>query len=602
MHTFISFIKEFRFPKKIELVKALRALSKKQFWIFIGVLIVSLISMIVLVEKINNYFIVEKPADGGSITEGIVGIPSLVNPVLALSDADKDLTSIVYSGLMRKMPDGRFVPDIADSYSVSRDGTVYTFTLKKNATFHDGTKITPDDIIFTIDKINDPLIKSPSRASWDGVTVEKKDDTTITFTLKKPYISFMDNTTLGILPMHLWKNISVAEFGVSPLNVKAVGSGPYEIKSVSRNTDGLPETYSLKRFKNFTLGKPHIKSLTFISYANENALMKALLNNSIDQASGISPDRAREAEEAGYALHTATLPRMFGIFFNNTQNKIFTNKEVVRAIDTALDRQSIINTVLFGYGTPIKNPIPQTLLGTISLNESEKQGSIEEANTILDKAGWVKGADGIRAKGGTQVVTKTKKVGGKTITQKMIVKTSDPAVRLALSLTTGDTPELKDASALVKEQLAQIGIEVNIQKVYETGQLKEIIKAREYEALFFGQMVNHESDLFSFWHSSQKNDPGLNIALYNNKNIDNLLEQALGTLDARARTAKYASMAREFDNDIPALLIYSPTYLYATSKNLKNINLDTLTVPSDRFVSIHTWYANVDHVWKIFTK
>ena len=602
MHTFISFIKEFRFPKKTELVKALSALSKKQFWIFIGVLIVSLVSMIVLVEKINNYFLVEKPADGGSITEGIVGIPSLVNPVLALSDADKDLTSIVYSGLMRKMPDGRFVPDVAESYSVSRDGTVYTFIMKKNATFHDGTKITPDDIIFTINKINDPLIKSPSRASWDGITVEKKDDNTITFTLKKPYISFMDNTTLGILPMHLWKNISVAEFGVSPLNVKAVGSGPYEIKSVSRNTDGLPETYSLKRFKNFTLGKPHIKSLTFISYANENALMKALLNNSIDQASGISPDRAYEAEKAGYALHTATLPRMFGIFFNNTQNKIFTNKEVVRAIDTALDRQSIINTVLFGYGTPIKNPIPQTLLSTIPLSEIEKQGSIEEANTILDKAGWVKGSDGIRAKGGTQVVTKTKKVGGKTITQKMLVKTSDPAVRLAFSLTTGDTPELKDASALVKEQLAQIGIEVNIQKVYETGQLKEIIKAREYEALFFGQMVNHESDLFSFWHSSQKNDPGLNIALYNNKNIDNLLEQALGTLDARARTAKYASMSREFNNDIPALLIYSPTYLYATSKNLKNINLDTLTVPSDRFVSIHTWYANVDHVWKIFTK
>ena len=601
MHNFISFIKEFRLPKKNELINALRTLTKKQFWIFIGVLIVSLISMLVLVQKINNYFMVEKPADGGSITEGIIGIPSLVNPVLALSAADKDLTAIIYSGLMRKMPDGRFVPDLAESYTVSRDGTIYTFVLKKNVKFHDGTSVTPDDILFTIDKINDPLIKSPRRASWDGIIVEKKDDKTITFTLKKPYISFMDNTTLGILPMHLWKNISVAEFGVSPLNVKAIGSGPYQVESVSRNADGLPETYTLKRFKEFTLGKPHIKSLTFVSYANENALMKALLSHSIDQTSGLSPDRAYEAEEAGYTLHTATLPRMFGIFFNAGNNKMFAQKDVIRAMNIALDRQGIIDTVLHGYGTPIKNPIPQTLLSTIGLDEATARGSIEEANAILDKAGWTKGADGIREKGGTQVVTKTKKVGGKTITQKMIVKTSDPVVRLAFSLTTGDTPELKDASVLVKDQLAQIGIEVNLQKVYETGQLKEIIRAREYEALFFGQIVNHESDLFSFWHSSQKNDPGLNIALYGNKTIDTLLEQALGTLDPSQRTLKYASMSREFSNDIPALLVYSPTYLYATSRDLKNINLDTLTVPADRFVSLHTWYANIDRVWKIFT-
>ncbi len=598
MRTFISFLKEFRLPKKAELAYAIQALSKKQFWIFIGIIIIALFSVLVLLQKINNHFLVEIPADGGSIVEGIVGIPSLVNPVLALSDADKDLTAIVYSGLMRKMPDGRFIPDLAESYTISPDGTVYTFVLKKKIFFHNGDPITTQDIAFTIQKIQDPLIKSPRRSSWDGVSVSTPDDETITFTLKKPYISFMDNMTLGILPSRLWKNITPAEFGVSTLNVKAIGSGPFMIDSISRTNDGIPETYTLKRFRNFTLGTPHITSMTFISYANEAALLKALLNHSVDQAGGISPENAQEVFKESYMLNTTTLPRMFGIFFNTTQNKIFADKSVMSAFNTALDRKDIIDSVLSGYGTPISSPLPSLLL---QKERVVPNASLDEANTILDKGGWTKGTDGIRTKGGTRVVSKTKKVNGKTITQKVIEKTNDPITRLAFSLTTGDTPELKDTAFRIKSQLEQLGVLVDV-KVYETGQLNQLIRARDYESLFFGQVINHESDLFSFWHSSQRTDPGLNIALYSNPSLDSLLEKILATRDAKKRTELYQTMNEEFTKNIPALFVYSPTYIYATNKHLGNISFETLTNPSDRFSSIYMWYATTDKVWKIFTK
>lgn len=600
MHNFLTFLKEFHIPKKKELLEARASFSRKELSTFMTFLVISIITMLVMINKVNNSFMVDVPSDGGKITEGLIGMPTLVNPVLALTDADKDLTSLVYNGLMRKTPSGDFINDLAESYTISPDGMTYTFTLKKGAKFQDGTNVTADDVIFTIEKIKDPLVKSPRKIGWDGVSVSKKDDMTVVFLLKQPYISFIDNTTIGILPMHVWKNVTPAEFGLSTLNnVKAIGSGPYKIKSVSKNKDGVPEQYDLEKFDNFILGKPRIQYLTIISYANEKDLINALLSNTINQASGISPENADKIKSYGYEINTANLPRIFGLFFNSNNNKILQDKDIVRAFDKALNRQEIIDKVLSSYADPIHDPIPETIKKDESVG-GYLTSSIDEARDILEKSGWKQGADGIRSKGGATTVTRTKKVGKKTVTEKVVVN-NGPVTKLAFSITTGDTPELKNVTNIVKEQLEKLGASIEI-KIYETGPLNNIIRSRDYEALFFGQIVNHESDLFSFWHSSQKNDPGLNIAMYSNKNVDSLLESAQKTLKTEDRLSKYEEFVKEFNKDIPALLIYSPKYLYATSSKLNNINLGTLTTPSDRFLSIYKWYADTDRIWKIFAK
>jgi peptide/nickel transport system substrate-binding protein len=601
MHKFILFIKEFHIYKKEELLDAAKSFSTKQFLIFVGILFVAFISLIIFLSKVNSSFMVEVPMRGGSISEGIVGFPTLVNPVSAVSDADKDLTALVYSGLMRKTQDGEFIPDLAESYTVSPDGINYTFVIKKGLKFHNGDKITADDVIFTIEKIKDPIIKSPRKMGWDGVTVSKIDDFNIVFTLAKPYISFIDNTTIGILPSKIWKDVNVNEFNISPQNTKAIGSGPYRVKSVSKNSDGISEEYHLERFNNFSLGRPRIKNINIISYPNEKDLIKALLNKSVDQAGGISSENTKSFKESRFATHTATLPRIFGVFFNSNKNTIFTDQSVVRAASIALNKQEIVDQVLGGYGSIIYSPIPEKIIKD-GVGKEFTDKSIREANEILEKAGWVMGADGIRTKGGTTTKKVTKKVGGKTVTQVVTVKSSTPVVRLAFSMSTGDTPELKLATELIKSQLAQIGVDVDIQKVYETGQLNQIIRARDYEALFFGQVINHESDLYSYWHSSQRTDPGLNIAMYNNKKVDAILESIQKTQNIEDRLTKYESLEKEFDSNIPALLIYSPKYLYITSPQLYNLSLDNVTTPSDRFSSVYTWSANTDKVWKIFTK
>ncbi|MFA6514881.1 MAG: ABC transporter substrate-binding protein [Candidatus Paceibacterota bacterium] len=599
MHKFILFIKEFHFYKKKELLEAAASFSDKLFLIFVAILSIAIILVTIIVGKVNSMFLVNVPITGGTVTEGIIGVPTLVNPVIAISDADKDLTSLVYSGLMRKDSEGNFIQDLAESYNISPDGINYTFTIRKDAKFHDGTKITADDIIFTIEKIKDPTIKSPRRMGWDGVNVSKKDDYTVVFTLAQSYISFLDNMTIGILPSALWKDIKPNEFNLSPLNTKAIGSGPYKIKSVTKDDNGISQEYKLERFSNFMLGKPNIKYFNIISFANEKDLIKALLNHSIDQAGGISSENMNEVKKEKYKVYEATLPRIFGIFFNSNNNKIFTDQAVIQSINKALDRQAVVNQVLGGYGSNIYGPIPEKIIQTenkITYDES----TLNEARQILDKAGWVIGEDGIRKKGGSVSKTITKKVGKKTVTQ--TIKSTSPSIRLSFSLTTGDTPELKQTTLLIKEQLAKIGIEVDTSKIYETGQLNQIIRARNYEALFFGQIVNHESDLYSFWHSSQRTDPGLNIAMFNDKKADAILESIQKTLKFEERTDKYKALENEFDKNIPAILIYSPKYLYVTSPNLNNILLKNITVPSDRFTSAYNWYADTDKVWKIFTK
>lgn len=598
MQKFLQFIKSIKFPRKSRLQKGFNALTHKELSILVISIIVAFVSLLSILGNLNKQVSIELPEYGGSITEGIIGTPTLVNPVLAISDADKDITALVYSGLMRKTPTGDIVPDLAQSIDISPDGTQYTFILKDGLKFHNGMPLTVDDVIFTISKVHDPLIKSPRKTQWEGVEVTKKDDKTVVFTLKQPYASFIDNTTIGILPEALWSPLPPAEFGLSAMNVKAIGSGPYVIDSVSRDNENVPTDYQLSLFKNFILGKPYIKNITIVSYANEKELVNALKKGYIDQAGGISPAYAHELSKDDFNINTSVLPRVFGIFFNTNENKLLSDLAVRKAISVALDRESIIESVLYGYGTPMQSPVPKGMENEIGISSGTKEdGDIAKAQSILESAGWKKGEDGIYGKGGgTRTVTT-----GTGKKKKTTVVSNGPASKLSFSITTGDTPELKDTAEKIKETMLTLGINVDI-KVYETGQLNQIIRSRKYEALLFGQVINHESDLFAFWHTSQRTDPGINIAMYSNKGADSILETVPKVLKRDDRIKKYAQFATLWSQDLPAIMIYSPYYIYVMSQDIHVANESTITVPSERFSSIYSWYTNVNLVWKIFQK
>ncbi|MEK7060058.1 MAG: ABC transporter substrate-binding protein, partial [Patescibacteria group bacterium] len=569
-------------PSKSEIKKAISHFSKREYFVFLGFVIILFISTLIILQNINKSFMVNVAMRGGSISEGIVGTPRFINPVLAFSDADQDLVSLIYSGLMRKNSDGSLIPDLAEKYEVSKDGLTYTFILRDKIYFHDERPVTVDDIIFTINEIKDPVIKSPKKGNWDIVRVEKIDEKTIKFTLKQPYASFLENTTLGIMPSYLWNNSPIE---LNDANIQPIGSGPYKVGTVSKQSTGLIDYYDLVPFKKFNLGEPYLDKMTLRFYPNENDQIAALEKGEVDQISSITPLNAQILKEQNFRIESLTLPRVFGLFFNQNQNQIFTDKKIINAIDLAIDKNSIVRDVLLGYGVVIDSPIPPNMINYQKLNKGDGvsyEENIKKAEDILNKDGWKKGTDGFLQK---IIIGKNKK------------KTTS---YLEFSISTSNAPELVKSAELIKQDLENIGMKITI-KTFEIGNLNQgVIRPRKYDALLFGQIINHESDLLAFWHSSQRKDPGLNVAMYTNANVDKILADASITIDEKARIKKYVQFENEIKKDMPAVFLYSPDFIYIVSKNIQGFSLDHIITSGNRFLNSYLWYTKTDNVWKIF--
>ncbi|HVU06751.1 MAG TPA: ABC transporter substrate-binding protein [Candidatus Paceibacterota bacterium] len=534
-----------------------------------------------LLGKVSDSFSVDVPRRGGSLVEGIVGTPRFVNPLLAVSDADRDLTQLVYSGLLKAEPDGSIVPDLAQSYTISPDGLTYTLTIRDKAVWSDGTAVSADDVVYTVQKAQDSTLKSPRYVNWQGVTVEKTGPKEVTFRLKQAYAPFINNLTLGILPSHLWKSLTVDQMPFSSLNTTAVGSGPYVIASVLKSSDGIPTEFVLKANPDYALGEPYITSLSIKAFATEQALDDALVAREVESASNLSP--ASAANIGGAALLTAPLTRVFGVFFDQNQNEILARKEVRQALNAAVDKDSLIASVLSGYGTAVDGPLPPTTTEKNAAGAAAASTTAANAAAILAKAGWKKNPD----TGIYEYKAKTK--GAATTT-------------LAFTLSTANVPELVLAAKRLEETWTAFGARMDVQ-VYEPSDLNQsVIRPRKYDALLFGLVTGKNSDLYPFWHSSQRNDPGLNIALYTNQKVDKALEKMQAATSSSAAAASYATVKSEIANDTPAVFLWSPDFLYAVPAKLHGVELGEITTSSDRFLGVERWYVDTERVWDIFVK
>jgi peptide/nickel transport system substrate-binding protein len=584
MGKFYNRISNFKLPKEEEINSVFASFSKKEKIFFVILVIILLISTASILESINKSLMVSIPLRGGSLSEGVIGTPRFINPILANTPADIDMTALVYSGLMRKNTDGTITPDLAEKYIMSADGLTYTFTLKNKIYFQDGEPVTADDVVFTVNEAKDPIIKSPQAVNWDGVVVTKIDNKTIQFTLKQPYPSFLENATLGIMPASIWSNSPIE---LNNANINPIGSGPYQIKNVNKESSGVIDSYELASFTKFALGEPYIKTLNMYFYSDEDDLISALENGEVDQISSITPLNADILKERNYEIESSTLPRVFGLFFNQNQNILFTDKVITNAINQTIDKNKIVQEVLFGYGVAIDNPIPPSIMDyqkNDNQNTLTRDQILQNVQNSLAKDGWVKGPDGFLEK---TIVGKNKK---KTVTP------------LEFSISTGNAPELAKTAELIKEDLATVGIKVDI-KTFDVGNLNQsVIRPRSYDALLFGEIINHESDLFAFWHSSQRKDPGLNVAMYTNAKVDKILEDASTNINEQSRIKEYVQFENIIENDIPAVFLYSPNFIYVVSPNVKGLSIDHITSSSDRFSNVYSWYTETENVWRIFSK
>lgn len=525
------------------------------------------------INHLNNQFSVQVPARGGSIHEGILGTPRFINPVLANSDVDQDLSALVYSGLVRRVPttDGTssmIIPDLAESYTISDDGKIYTFVLKKNAEFQDHKSVTANDVVFTIKTIEDTQFQSPLAENWIGVTVEAVDASTVKITLPRPFSGFLDTASVGILPQHIWGTFTTDEFLASKYNTLPVGSGPYKIKRVSRDRVGIADKYTLSSFKRFALGNPFVSKIVISLYPNEQDLVTAYERGDINLLGNVRPYEI-SADNTKYTV-TSPLPRMFGLFLNTNKNTLLADSALQSVINSAIDPSEITNSVFQGYAQSISHPLPE-----LAQPSPTAKPAVDTLNQKLESMGWKLNTEtGIREKNKKQ---------------------------LSFSISTADTPELKYTAQIIQKQLKAVGIATDIQ-IFQLNDLENsVIKKRSFDALLFGQLIRNDADLYAFWHSSQKTADGLNIIGYTNTKLDALIEKLFATTDSAQRGSLLQNAEQELKN-APVIWLYQPDFIYAMRHPIYGMDLTNIISKHDRFATVYTWYTQTDTVWKIFRK
>lgn len=643
-----------KWPTKSQRRQFFKVLTKKEKTAFLAFFLLFFFSSSFLL--LNFYFKnTEKvPAKGGTFIEGVIGQPRFINPVYANSDVDRDLVQLIFSGLMKYDENLNIVPDLAERYEIEQEGRVYKFYLKENLLWQDKTPLTADDVVFTIRTIQSPDFKSPLQANWVGIEVEKINELEIKFTLKKPYGAFIENCILGILPKHIWQNVSSENFAFEPFNLEPIGSGPYKLKKIKQNGSNQIKYLILTQNSLYHAKKPHISKIEFLFFANEEELIKAARKRKIK---GLSLTSSTDLGKK-WQNYSLLLPRYFAVFFNQENSNVLAEKEVRLALNYGTNKKEISQKI-------VDSPI---LPGIYGFEPSlQYEFDIERAKSILEEAGFKdEDGNGLREK----IITKepafkftsrlTKGSRGKEVTelQKCLAKfpeiypegeTSgyfgektkqavikfqekyyedilqpydytkgtgtvgkstraklneicfeepDEVLALKFSLVTVNQPQMVEVAELLKEQWRALGAEVEIE-TYSLFQLEQdFIKPRNYESLLFGEVLGAIPDPFPFWHSSQKKDPGLNLALYENGEADKLLEENRKTSDPEIRAEKLVLFQNILIKDVPCVFIYSPDFVYAISKEIKGIEIKKITDPSKRFVGVENWYIKTKRAWK----
>ncbi|MBI1985059.1 MAG: peptidoglycan-binding protein [Candidatus Wildermuthbacteria bacterium] len=649
-----------RLPSLSQWQKLPQVLSKRERFITVFLLFLFLASGFSLVQTFYNSRTVVVPANGGSLKEGMVGYPRFLNPVFSdANDADRDLVQLVFAGIMKYNAKEELVPDLAREVSIEEGGKTYEITLRENLQWSDGFKLAADDVIFTIQTIQDPKYKSPIRANWVGVEVEKISETKVRFKLSQPYAPFLERLTVKPIPFHIWKNVNPENFALSRYNLEAVGSGPYRVSKVSQSKSGPVQEIKLTRNLKYHSQVPFISPLYVKFYDTEKQLQSAVSRGEIQSFSISSASKI-----SGSALYSFSLSRYFALFFNGDSqipDDPVKKKEVRKALALATDALDLAQALFGDHGKAVQSPL---LPETLRLKVPERTEATEDAILqLLAKQGYAK-IEGKIAKipVSSQGITRdlqlgsagedvrklqeclaqdpavypegtvsgsfgnltraavirfqekyaqeilapqgltagTGKVGGGTREKLTQLCFADPSTITPLSITisTLNQSPLKDAAQILKEQWEKFGITVSVDLQSAADLERNVLKPRNYQTLLFGEILGKIADPFPFWHSSQVKDPGLNLSSYENKKLDAILEQARKEADETKRIELYQQMQDILLEDMPAIALYDMDYLYVAPSAIQGIEAGMIADPSQRFAEVNQWYIKTKRAWK----
>ncbi|PIZ76175.1 hypothetical protein COY05_02215 [Candidatus Peregrinibacteria bacterium CG_4_10_14_0_2_um_filter_38_24] len=504
--------------------------------------------------------------------EGIVaknGIQN-INPLFVdYNDADRDVSSLVFSGLMKYDPSKKAVVDDMGTMTLNENKTEYTFKIKTGVKWHDGKAFSVDDVYFTYHDIvmDNDFPNEILKANFDGVTVEKVDESTIKFKLLKPNIFFTTNLTTGILPKHILNGVKSYDLLQHTFNKLPVGTGPYMVTSpVESFPDGRTQiTLTISPYYYNQISE--IKNLRIIAYPTADLLMENMSSYNVSpRVTGGVADVFKE--NLRFKLLSYELPQYTAMFFNLSKDLIKDNKKLRIGLQKAIDKDKLV-----GDGGILKDKVrvdtpmmelDQTAWGYKS-DKTEAEGALKDAGYTFSREkleDFRYGKD------------------GKALKLNLISRLYDEG--------TPQYDEIKATVSFLKESWEAVGIGIDVEFL-SSDDFKTRIMTRKYDILLVGQSLGYNLDTYSFWHSSQANATGQNFSDYKSFAVDSLIEDVRSVFNQEKRNKEVAQIATFIRDEVPAVFLYRPVYYYATDSKVSGILMEGATFASDRFFNIGEW-------------
>ena len=515
------------------------------------------------------------PAEGGAYTEALVGRIVRLNPLLDYNNqVDRDIDRLLYRGLVTFDARGLPQPDLAEGWSVSADGTLYTVTLRDDTRWHDGERVTSDDVIYTFSQFQDTDYPGPVDLveMWQAINLIRLDDRTVQFQLPEAFAPFLDYLATGLLPDHLLRGAQVEDLIDHPFNLEPVGTGPFRFERFLTE-NGQIDGVGLVAFEDFYQGRPFLDRVEFHAYPDAAQALAAYDAGEVQGLAAVAPETFPEVlPNPGLNQHSAQLARA-GVVFLNLQHpeKSFLGvKEVRQALMLAVNRQWLIDEALDGQGIVAVGPIlPGSWASAGDLEPVPFDP--DRAVFLLDSEGWTLPTG---ATPGSAEYLRSKE-----------------EVPLAFSLTFADDPKMGTIAEALRESWAAIGVQVDLHPMDPEAVLPEALETRAFEALLteidYGPYP--DPDPYPFWHDTQI-EGGQNYSGFDDRNSSIWLERARTTPDIAKRAEYYRSFSHRFRDQLPALFLYHPVYNYAIDSAVQGVSVGPLFDPSDRLAGMRDWY------------
>ncbi|MGB4768190.1 MAG: peptide ABC transporter substrate-binding protein [Candidatus Saccharimonas sp.] len=537
----------------------------------VGVLVAGLGIQMVWSQK--GYTISDAPQSGGLYVEGALGPINTLNPLFVSTSAEASVARLLFSSLYDYDSKGELRQDLASGMQVDASNRIYTVSLKPNLKWHDGKPLTADDIVYTINLIKDPTVRSPLRVNWLDVSVSALSPTIVKFDLPAVYAAFPYALTFPILPSHILKGVTPASIRESTYSQAPVGSGPFKFHRLqSADTSGTHKIVHMSANSLYYQGEPKIARFELHAYSTEELLLRAINVGELSAATDISVTSLSSVSSSQYESTSLALDS--GVYLLlNMQKELLKEQKLRQALQLATDTV-VIRRELGGGVLPLDGPLLDGQLTGANVPHAPL-ADLKRAAQLLDELGWVN-VNGIRQKNG---------------------------VKLELSITTTRDKEYGAVLKLVASQWRKLGIKVNENVIDTTSAastfVQNTLQARNFDVLLYKLAIGSDPDVYAYWHSSQAGPQGYNFSNYSSPLVDANLASARTRLEPELRQAKYRQFAKQWIDDVPAIALYQPVVEYLSNKSVHTVQTGTqLVTGSDRYADVVHWTADSGTVYK----